>query len=92
MNGNHFSNLLAFLERLDHAKIPYQMQHSRDDALMVTAFAPGEYWEIEFVDDGSIDIERYRSDGKIYDASILEELFARCSDAEETPAEAAIPT
>lgn len=76
MKVNQFNRLLAFLERLDQAKISYSMRHSRDDALMVVAFAPGEYWEIEFLEDGDIDIERYRSNGHIDDESILEELFA----------------
>jgi hypothetical protein len=80
MKANQFSKLLAFLERLDQARVPYQMRHSREDALMVIAFAPGQYWEIEFLEDGDIDIERYRSDGRIDDDSILEELFALWAD------------
>jgi hypothetical protein len=89
MSANQFSKLMAFLERLDEAKIHYTMEHSREDAIMIIAFAPGEYWEIEFIEDGDIDIERYRSDGKIYDESILEELFILSSDAEPTSDEAA---
>jgi hypothetical protein len=76
MNGNVFSRLLALLRRLDEAKISYQLKRSRDDALMVLAYAPGEYWEIEFLEDESVDVERYRSDGDIEDESILDELFA----------------
>jgi hypothetical protein len=82
MNGNQFSKLLAFLERLDNAKIPYQMRRSRGDAIMIVAYAPGQYWEIDFLEDGEIEIERYRSDGHIDDGSVLEELFALCSDDE----------
>lgn len=82
MKENQLGRLLAFLERLDKAKIPYQMQHSRDDALMVLAYAPGQYWEVEFMENGEVDIERYRSDGHIDDASVLEELFALWSDDE----------
>jgi hypothetical protein len=88
MNPSPYSQFLAFLERLDGARIPYRMDHSRDDAVMVTAFAPGEYWEIEFLENGEVEIERFRSDGAIYDASILQELFALCSDEETSvPAE-----
>jgi hypothetical protein len=86
MNANQFSKLLAFLERLDKAKIHYTMEHSREDAVMIIAFAPGEYWEIEFLLDDEVEIERYRSNGKIYDEPVLKELFALCSD-EETPTE-----
>jgi hypothetical protein len=83
MNHNQFDKMLAFLERLDAAKITYKMEHSRDDAIMIVAFAPGEYWEIEFVANGDVDIERYRSDGHIADESALVELFALCSDEEK---------
>ena len=76
MRTDQFTRLLEFLERLDAAKISYTMRHSRDDAMMIIAFAPGEYWEIEFLKDGDIEIERYRSDGHIEDDSMLEELFA----------------
>ncbi len=82
MNPNPFDRLIAFLERLDEASIPYRLDHSRDDAIMIVAFAPGEYWEIEFLADGGIDIERFRSNGEIHDESALEELFALWSDEE----------
>jgi hypothetical protein len=87
MSAAPLAKLTAFLERLDEARIPYTLHHSRDNAVMVCAFAPGEYWEIEFMDDGEIDIERYVSNGKIDDESVLEELFAKWSEKEATPEE-----
>jgi hypothetical protein len=77
---NQFDRLLALLGRLDQAKITYSMRHSRDDAVMIIAFAPGEYWEIEFLKDGELEIERYRSDGRIEDEPMLEHLFALWAD------------
>ena len=88
MKENQFGKLLAFLERLDEAKIAYTMEHSRDDAIMVSVIAPGEYWEIEFLEEGNIEVERYRSNGKIDDETVLEELFARYSDEEPPTGEA----
>ena len=82
---NQFNELIALLERLDEAKIHYTIEHSRDNAIQITAFAPGEYWEIEFIENEGIEIERFRSNGEIYEASILEELFALCSDEEAPP-------
>ena len=88
---NQFSELIAFLQRLDEAKIHYTMEHSRDNAIQVTASAPGEYWEIEFIEDEDIEIERFRSNGEIYEAPALQELFALCSDEEPSPQKAADP-
>jgi hypothetical protein len=84
MKSDPFRRLLAFLERLDDAKIAYTLEHSRDDALMVLVYSPAGYWEVEFTADGEVDIERYRSDGRIEDESALEELFASWAD-EESP-------
>jgi hypothetical protein len=85
MKEKQFSNFLAFLERLDNAKITYDLEHSRDDAVMIIIFIPGEHWEVEFLEDGSVEVERYRSNGHIDDESALAELFMKCSD-EEVPA------
>ncbi len=84
MNQNPFSKLLAFLERLDQAKIQYVLRHSREDALMVVVYAPGQYWEVDFLEDGEIEIERYQSNGHIDDDSVIEELFALWADPETT--------
>jgi hypothetical protein len=43
MKDNQFAKLLAFLERLDQAKISSRMELLREEALMIIAFAPGEY-------------------------------------------------
>jgi hypothetical protein len=88
MKTDRFDRLVAFLERLDNAKIPYTLSSQRYEAISVVAYAPGEYWEIDFLADGEIDVERYRSDGKIHDESMLEELFALCSDEEPATPEA----
>jgi hypothetical protein len=93
MKIDQFSRLLGFLERLDSAKIGYVLKHSRVDALMIVAYSPVGYWEIEFLVDGEIEIERYRSDGRIEDESILEELFASWADPDaETPSPRAATT
>jgi hypothetical protein len=83
MKKKAYEKLLTLLDRLARAEIPYHLEHSRDDAIMVIASAPGQYWEIEFVADGSVAVERFRSDGRVDDESVLEELFELCSDEEE---------
>jgi hypothetical protein len=90
MNSTPYGKLLAFLERLDKARIPYKLSHSRTNAIMVTAYAPGQYWEIEFVADGDIDVQRYHSNGHIDDESVLEELFRAWSEPEPATTGAAV--
>jgi len=85
MNQDRFDKVLAFLRRLTDAKISHQVADHREDAISVIAYAPGEYWEVDFLGDGGVDVERFVSNGHIDDESALAELFMRCSD-EEAPA------
>lgn len=80
MTNDVFGKLMGFLNRLNEAEIEFALNQSRDDALMVLVYAPGEYWEIEFLADGTVDVERYRSDGRVDDESVLEELFQAWSE------------
>ena len=83
MNTAVFTNLLAFLDQLDHQRISYTLAHQREDALMVLVAVPGERWEIEFRNDGTIEVEKFISTGEIHEAESLSELFARYADQEE---------
>jgi len=80
-----FRELLTFLGRLEGAGIWYQLRHSREDAIMIEIVVPGERWEVEFVDyedEVQIEVECFRSDGKIHDEKKLVDLFERFSDTE----------
>lgn len=50
------------LNELEDRKIFYQIDKIRDESIMVYVAVPGERWEIEFMDDGSIEIEKFISD------------------------------
>jgi hypothetical protein len=73
-------NLLSFLDRLEAVKIHYSLEHNRYKATMVLIAVPGERWEVEFFENGSIEIEVFKSDGEIYDEKKLDELFDKFSD------------
>ena len=66
--------LVEFLDKLDELKIYYRLNKIRDSILVEVAI-PGERWEIEFMCDGSIVIEKFKSDLEIYDESEFEVLF-----------------
>jgi hypothetical protein len=53
----------AFCGRLTSRGIRYQMDIVRDSALMVSLAVPGQRWEIEFHDDGTMEIERFVTTG-----------------------------
>ncbi len=71
-----FGRLLDFLNRLDRAHITYKLGHTRPDSVMIDISLPGWRWEVEFMIDGSVDIERYKSvAGVENDQRLLEALF-----------------
>src|SRR5437660_7725427 len=85
MKNNPLSKMLSFLGKLQKAKIAYELRHSRDDAVMVRINVPGERWEVEFLEDGEIEVERFSSSGEIFDQQMLKDLVARFYDEEAVP-------
>jgi hypothetical protein len=58
-----FERLLAACSALDERRFRYELRVVRSDAVMLTVVLPGEYWEIEFFADGTIERERFVSQG-----------------------------
>lgn len=78
-----WEKLMEFLERLQDAEMEYELKHSRDDAVSVWVDAVTEKWEVDFVTDGSIDVEVFTSDGSVLDEDSFDELFDRALEGEE---------
>lgn len=82
MSNNVFDKLIAFLSNLEQKGINYTLDHNRDQAIMVIVAVPGDRWEIEFLDNGSVEIERFTSNGEICGEEVLSDLFARYAEQE----------
>lgn len=77
MSTSTYKRLLSFLSSLEERKIAYSLSHARDEAVMVEVAVPGERWEVEFLVDGGIDVERFVSNGTLCGEDALEELIAK---------------
>jgi hypothetical protein len=55
--------VLDFAAELEKRKIWYQVMVVRPTAVMFELHVPGERIEVEFMDDGEIEVERFRSNG-----------------------------
>jgi hypothetical protein len=71
---------IAFLNKLEENSIFYKLNKVRNEAIMVEVAVPGQRWEIEFLEDGTVDIEKFISDKDMYDVYELETLFKEFSD------------
>jgi hypothetical protein len=56
--------LFQFLDRLERAKMYFHLGRFRD-SVVVLIDVPGEHWEVEFFEDGHVDVEVFRSEGGV---------------------------
>ena len=81
------NELINLLEKLEEKKIHYKLNKTRDNTIMVEVAVPGQRWEIEYntcskspKHNCKIEIEKFVSNGILYDESELETLFRDFSD------------
>ncbi|MEH2383840.1 MAG: hypothetical protein V7K27_33955 [Nostoc sp.] len=82
MKNHGFGKLVTFLNQLEQEKISYTLAHHRDETIMVNVAVAGERWEVEFFEDGSVEVERFVSNGEISGEEVFSELFAMYSEPE----------
>jgi hypothetical protein len=78
--ADQFKRLLDFIRRLDAASISYRLTSIRPDSVCVDVHVPFERWEVEFMEEGWVEIERFKSNGHIGDETELAVLFRDFSD------------
>ncbi|MET3576743.1 hypothetical protein ACFFIY_05315 [Bhargavaea ullalensis] len=74
------NRFLDFLNRLEDKKIFYRLSKVRREAVMVEIAVPGQRWEVEFMDDGTVEIEKFLSDGGFYDEKEMDILLKEFAD------------
>ncbi len=75
-----FRILFEILAQLDEAKIAYTVTRYRYDSISVLAHLPGERWEIDVMEDGDVDFERFVSNGEILEREDIGEYIKRFAD------------
>ena len=53
------SELNSFLNKLAERSIFYRLSKIRPESIMVEVAVPGQRWEVEFMEDGSVEIEKF---------------------------------
>jgi hypothetical protein len=71
---------IDFLNKLEENSIFYSLRKVRNEGIMVEIAVPGQRWEIEFMENDSVEIEKFISDGDYYDVKELESLLKNFSD------------
>ena len=73
---DYFNRLITFLDELEQNKIYYDIKKIRD-GLLVEIVVPGERWEVEYLSNGEIIIEKFKSDGNIFFEDELKKLIEK---------------
>ena len=75
---DYFNRLIKFLDELEQNKIYYDIKKIRD-GLLVEIVVPGERWEVEYLSNGEIIVEKFKSDGNIFFEDELKKLIEKYS-------------
>jgi len=73
-------SIIDFLNQLESRSIYYRLNKIRESSILVEVAVPGQRWEIEFMEDSTIEIEKFISDGQYYDKNEIETLFKKFLD------------
>jgi hypothetical protein len=68
-------SLHQFIAELEDRHLYFRLDRIRQGSVMVVVAVPGQRWEVEFFEDGTIEVERFISDGVISDESAFGELW-----------------
>ena len=71
------TDLRSFLSELRRARIHFRLRDSREGAVGVDVAVPGERWEVDFLDDGAVEVEVFRGDGDVAGPDALSDLLRR---------------
>ncbi|MED1783508.1 hypothetical protein P4V43_16955 [Brevibacillus fortis] len=74
------NELNDLLNKLEERHIFYRLSKIRSESIMIEVAVPGQRWEIEIMEDGTMEIEKFISDGDMYDEKELDVLFRDFSD------------
>lgn len=74
------SEFINFLDQLEDRSIFYRLSKVRKESIMVEVAVPGQRWEIEFLKDGTVEIEKFVADGEYYGDGELEVLLKDFAD------------
>ncbi|MFF2529957.1 hypothetical protein [Brevibacillus sp. DP1.3A] len=69
------NELNDLLNKLEERHIFYRLSKIRSESIMIEVAVPGQRWEIEIMEDGTMEIEKFISDGDMYDEKELDVLF-----------------
>lgn len=80
MKADPFAKLMEIIRDLEAARIHFRVTHHRYDGITIEAVVPGERWEIDVLEDGGVDFERFVSAGGVTGEAEMKQSVARWTE------------
>lgn len=80
MKADPFAKLMEIIRALEDARIYYRVAHNRHDGITVEATVPGERWEIDVLEDGDVDFERFVTSGGVAGEQEMNDAIAKWAE------------
>jgi hypothetical protein len=76
-----YRRLMKIIHALEAARVHFSVTRYRRDAISVLATVPGERWEIDVLETGEVEFERFVSAGGVAGKAELREAIAKIAKA-----------
>ncbi len=76
MKSEAFAKLMGIIRALEAARIHFTLSYHRYDAVSIHASVPGQRWEIDVLEDGDVDFERFVTTGGVVGEAEMTEAIA----------------
>ena len=80
MKSEPFAKLMEIIRALEAARIHFTVSYHRYDAVSILAIVPGERWEIDILEDGDVDFERFVTTGGVTSEAEVNEAIAKFAE------------
>src|SRR5581483_9929737 len=77
VKGEPFAKLMEIIRSLKAARIHFEVRYHRYDGITIEANLPGERWEIDVLEDGDVDFERFVTAGGVHGEEEMRQAIAR---------------
>jgi hypothetical protein len=75
-----FAKLMSIIRALEAARIHFTVSYHRYAAVSILATLPGERWEIDILEDGEVDFERFVTTGGVTGEAELKKSIAKFAE------------
>ena len=80
MTPDRFGKLFDIIHALDAAQIHFTLNYHRYDAVSIMVTVPGERWEIDVLEDGDVDFERFVTTGGVVGETEMSEYISKFAE------------